>query len=189
VFHGLLTGLGNEIASSNSESNMELASLLYLLAHSIAIGVSLSVMTFFGTRTIYGKKETNTESEIFQLMLGSFNLLLLCVGLTGVMILISNSIVRAFAIVAALALVRFRVKLDQKSLSASVLFAVLGGMSCGLTEVKLGWLMTAVYALISLALIVLMKLFGIRAPSSQQKISPSAAPAAPLRAQNGPPVV
>ncbi len=67
----------------------------------------------------------------------------------------------AFAIVAALALMRFRVKLDSKSLSASVLFGVLAGMACGLQEVALAWIMTGFYVVLLAALVVFMIVFKI----------------------------
>jgi hypothetical protein len=64
------------------------------------------------------------------------------------MILVNNNMVRAFAIGAAIALVRFRIKLDGKSANASLLFAILAGIACGLSELSLAWTLLATYVLL-----------------------------------------
>ncbi len=89
------------------------------------------------------------------MFLGASNLLFLCVGLTGLMLLVNDNLARAFAIAAAIALVRFRVKLDQKSINASLLFAILAGMACGLDAIELAWTSTGIY----IALFALLLLF------------------------------
>jgi hypothetical protein len=95
-----------------------------------------------------GPQPATTTSPSTALFLGSANLIFLCVGLTGFMLLLNNNLVRAFAIAAAIALVRFRVKLDQKSLNATLLFGILAGMACGLHEVMLAWALTITYILL-----------------------------------------
>ena len=81
---------------------------------------------------------------------GASNILFLCVGLTGMMVLINNNLIRAFAIIAAIALVRFRVKLSSSNTNAFLLFGVLSGMSFGVREVMLGWIMVGAYLCVCL---------------------------------------
>jgi len=103
-------------------------------------------------------KKVDKQDETLQQFLGASNLLFLCVGLTGLMLLVNDNLARAFAIAAAIALVRFRVKLDQKSVNASLLFAILAGMACGLNNIELAWTATAIY-MVLFALILLLVQF------------------------------
>lgn len=106
------------------------------------------------------KKKSTSNLEIF---LGASNLLFLCVGLTGIMLLVNNNLARAFAIAAALALTRFRIKLDQKSVNASLLFAILIGMACGLGEERLAWMATGIYIVLFIILFIVVRLLKPRA--------------------------
>src|SRR5690606_30509091 len=56
--------------------------------------------------------------------------------------------VRAFGIIAAIAIVRFRIKLDQKSLNSSLIFAILSGLACGAMEFNLAWYLVGTYVLL-----------------------------------------
>ena len=105
------------------------------------------------------KKKQTTNLEIF---LGASNLLFLCVGLTGIMLLVNNNLARAFAIAAALALTRFRIKLDQKSVNASLLFAILIGMACGLGEERLAWMSAGIYIVLFVILFIVVRLLKPR---------------------------
>jgi hypothetical protein len=119
-------------------------------------------------------EETDSTTGLF---LGSANLLFLCVGLTSIMLMVNYNLVRAFAIVAAIALVRFRIKLDQKSLNSTLLFGILAGMACGLGEVALAWLVVGVYVLLlGLVLLVVAALSRWAAPADRRR---AAAPPAP----------
>jgi hypothetical protein len=137
--------------------------VLILLAHSTVLGLILVLTTTFiadGLNFSSGKnsgKETSREKQA-QKIIGVANQLFLCVGLTGVMLMVNNNLVRAFAIAAAIALVRFRVRLDKKSLNSSLLFAVLAGMACGLNELVIAWTSTGVYVLLLIIMSVVIKL-------------------------------
>ncbi len=105
------------------------------------------------------QKKSTSNLEIF---LGAANLLFLCVGLTGIMLLVNNNLARAFAIAAALALTRFRIKLDQKSVNASLLFAILIGMACGLGEERLAWMATGIYIVLFVILFIVVRMLKPR---------------------------
>ena len=118
-----------------------LDTIVTLLGNSIAVGAVLAVTTYLVARVSrlpFGKKPDGVDESAIEYRLqqfvGSATLLLLCVGLTSLMLVINNSIVRAFALMAAVSLVRFRVRLDRKDasgaslMSAAMLFAVLIGV-------------------------------------------------------------
>lgn len=164
--------------------------MLMLLLNSIALGIILVIATFYEVKYLseYAaldivldddddekedsagspesvkqkplKKKTVSNLEIF---LGASNLLFLCVGLTGIMLLVNNNLARAFAIAAALALTRFRIKLDQKSVNASLLFAILIGMACGLGEERLAWMATGIYIVLFIILFIVVRMLKPKA--------------------------
>ncbi|MGE3973940.1 MAG: hypothetical protein AB7F59_05380, partial [Bdellovibrionales bacterium] len=155
MFHGLMGGATVAQASTTATANLPTEQLIGLMLSSVAMGIILSSITFIAVRSIWGKQNMSSPRELFQLLIGSSNLLFLCVGMTGITLLINDNIVRAFAIVAALALVRFRVKLDQKNINASILFSVLIGAACGLQEDQIAWIMIGFYVMLLGALIIL----------------------------------
>jgi uncharacterized membrane protein YhiD involved in acid resistance len=59
-------------------------------------------------------------------------LVLLCVLIALVTLVIGNSVARAFSLVGALAIVRFRTIVDDTRDTAFVIFAVAAGMACGM---------------------------------------------------------
>ncbi len=161
MFHGLMGAAAAGNGAEASGLTMSFDQIVGVMTNSLGVGLVLAGVTYYGTRSLYGRGRGSATLNHFELLLGSANLLFLCVGLSGVTLMINNNIIRAFAIVAALALMRFRVKLDSKSLSASVLFGVLAGMACGLQEVALAWIMTGFYVVLLAALVVFMIVFKI----------------------------
>ncbi len=123
--------------------------LFILIGHSAAIGLVLCLITYFTNR--FSEKEKNT------MILTTSNIMYLSTGLTAIMILVNNNLARAFSIGAAIALVRFRVNLGNKGATANILFAIIAGLACGLDEVRLAWIMTGFYFLISFGTYLLVK--------------------------------
>jgi hypothetical protein len=149
--------------TATGESLLDLTKILILFFHSTVAGIILSYITFLLAKKFKTKPETDTET-----VLGASNIMFLCVGLTGIMILINNSLVRAFAIVAAIALVRFRVKLTSSSVNSSLLFGVMVGMSFGVQEIQLGWVVVGMYMV--LLGIVLLNIKILAKPKSQHLV-------------------
>jgi hypothetical protein len=121
------------------------------MGHAIILGMVLVLATFWVGRTLdrMAMGNTLTSKDHLKKIIGSMNLMFLTVGLCGIMILINNSIFRAFAIVAAIALVRFRVNLDHKALGSAMIFAILSGMACGVREIGFGYLSVGTYLLLT----------------------------------------
>ncbi|MBF0362370.1 MAG: hypothetical protein HQK49_15240 [Oligoflexia bacterium] len=160
-------------------SNIE--SLCLLFANSLLCGLILSVVTFYMAKSLTisnesfstdkdkdkdkdpennNKKEKKTV-DYANLFLGSANILFLCVGLTGVMILVNNNLARAFAIGAALTITRFRVKVGPKILASNLLFGVIIGVANGLSEMILAWLLTIIYVFLELILLFIAKKYYV----------------------------
>ena len=172
--------------------------MLMLLLNAVAIGLILLIATFWEMKYLSGYEEQFTsateddnndddqspenvtskaksvskEDDTLQLFLGASNLLFLCVGLTGLMLLVNDNLARAFAIAAAIALVRFRVKLDQKSINASLLFAILAGMACGLNAVELAWTATGIYIALFVLLLLFVQLIKPKNPQASRHVPP-----------------
>ncbi|MBF0300584.1 MAG: hypothetical protein HQK51_17860 [Oligoflexia bacterium] len=156
----------------NTES-LKLQELLILLSNSLLCGLVLTIITFYVAKSLStntsksydpkieekDKENKNKEEaiETTNLFLGSANILFLCISLTGVMILVNNNLARAFAIGAALAITRFRVKVGPKILASNLLFGVIIGVANGLSEITLAWLLTIIYVFLELVLLFIAK--------------------------------
>jgi hypothetical protein len=125
-----------------------------LLANSVGLGMVLALVTYLSVR---GNGEGD-KKQLGKALQGVANLLFLCVGLTGTMILVNNNMVRAFGVGAAIALVKFRIKLDGKSSNASLLFAILSGIACGLSETVLAWILLATYVVLMVMTTVITRM-------------------------------
>ncbi|MBF0363270.1 MAG: hypothetical protein HQK49_19765 [Oligoflexia bacterium] len=147
----------------NSTSNFK--TLIFLLSNSLVCGFLLAITTFYMSKWLAEDKnssdsyvnEKENVNENVNLLLGSANILFLCVGLTAVMILVNNNLARAFAIGAALAITRFRVKVGPKILASNLLFGVIVGVAIGLSEITLAWLLTIIYIFLKIILLFLAK--------------------------------
>ncbi len=101
-------------------------------------------------------QETPTVLTYPELILGSANVLFLCFGMTGIMILVNNNLARAFAIGAAVAMVRFRIKFDAQGLGSTLFFGVLVGMACGVGQPLTAFVITVAYGILQMIVIFLM---------------------------------
>ena len=125
--------------------------LLFILGNSFLIATLLCIITYLTNRNLLKDPDGPSEEKI-ELILGTVNILYLCMGMTSVMILVNNNLARAFAIGAAIALIRFRVKLALNMSNSNVLFSIVCGIACGLNEISLAWLSTGSYFVITILL-------------------------------------
>jgi tryptophan-rich sensory protein len=123
--------------------------LVILLSHTFFIGTFLCFVTYFSNRHLL-RNPKGPSLEKINLILGTVNILYLCMGLSCVMILVNNNLARAFAIGAAIALVRFRIKLGKSSSNSNILFGIVCGIACGLNELSLAWLSAGAYFFITI---------------------------------------
>jgi hypothetical protein len=119
------------------------------LSLSIFLGALLTLVTIWANQKVspllkdlepsstVSKKEATTANNLSALthtILNASNVLFLCFGMAGIMILVNNNLARAFAIGAAIALVRFKIKLDSYGLGVTLFFGVVVGMACGVGQ-------------------------------------------------------
>ena len=134
-----------------------------LLLNSIVLGIVLTTLTYLlnaPTRSKENKKKKDIKKQI-TVFLSATNILFLCVGLTGVMVLVNNNLARALAIGATLKLIRFRVNVGTKMIGSNMLFGIIAGIACGLNELFVAWAVTVVYAFIQLSTLAILKRYNI----------------------------
>jgi hypothetical protein len=162
--------------------------ILTLLLHSTALGVILCTVTYTLGRLLHRAemsrrkglrkgivryREKQRQNRV-RTLIASSNLLFLCVGLTGTMILVNNTMVRAFAIAAAIALVRFKVNLNGRDSNSALLFGILSGIACGLQELKLAWVLISMHAALSTLVALGPRLITILVPRVKAVVRPIA---------------
>lgn len=187
-----LSQLANEVsqgqAAAASSASAEPSSTLVLFANAILIGVFLMLLTIWVNleidRTGDGapSEDGKAKKPDSDFMLTSANVLFMCIGMTAVMILVNNNLARAFAIGAAIALVRFRIKVEGKFLGMALFYGVLTGMACGVNRIDVAWSVAVTFAALKLLI-----LFGRRQwrkrPSTPARRTPP-----PVEAERPPPL-
>lgn len=143
--------------------------LTIMLVNSIVLGCILTALTYYSNAPIISlknklkgadkvKKKIKKQMEVF---IASTNILFLCVGLTGVMLLVNNNLARALAIGATLGLVRFRVALGTKMIGSNMLFGIIAGIACGLNELFIAWAVTGIYIVLQSTIVFIMRKYKI----------------------------
>ena len=151
----------------NNPINMSIVDMALLFGNSILAGLLLAASTHYITSKLSNVSRSDNDT-----LLGDFNILFLCVGMTGVMILVNDNFIRVFSIVAAIALIRFRVSLSERSVGASLLFGVMAGMSMGLNELMLGWFIVLVYHVLLVMMFIIKKSINKNGGTSHTDNSP-----------------
>lgn len=158
-----LAGLVGSYQQTNAAGVLPNIEIVSVIAHTVAAGVVIGSFAYV-LDYVLSKKSNNTEQDPVQRLINACNLLLVCVGVGGMMLLIEQSLIRAVVLFAAIAVVRFRVRVSEKSLGSSFFFAVIAGMAGGLGEFNLTWLFTSLFVGISL---VLSMVFRFAVPNHQ----------------------
>ncbi|MCM2323160.1 MAG: hypothetical protein NDJ90_07835 [Oligoflexia bacterium] len=123
-----------QLTTSPAGQGLPLWKSWVLFAHAVAIGSYLLFLDW--------KMSRNGS------LLASASVLFVCVGMTSVMILVNDNLARAFAIGAAIALIRFRVKMAGKFIGVGLFYAVLTGMACGLDRVDIAWSLALLFGIL-----------------------------------------
>jgi hypothetical protein len=120
---------------------LSFAQAAVLCVHAVLIGGLLSFVTGWINHQFNGKQKAIENDALVSASSVAF----LCVGMAVVMILVEDNLARAFAIGAAVALVRFRVKMAGKFLGIAMLYGVLTGMACGVHRVDIAWGLAGIF--------------------------------------------
>ena len=177
----------NNVSDTAAAVPVDMA-LEYLVV-SIGLGIILMMLAVWSSKKIGIKLASNSassgetampsklsksmQSSYAELILTSANVLFLCFGMAGIMILVNNNLARAFAIGAAIAVIRFRIKFDNKGLASTLFFSVLVGMACGVGQVQTAIVMTLAYGVLQGIIIMLMGLGIQNKPQIQTQEMPT----------------
>lgn len=138
-----------------------------VLLNAILAGLIIALAAFI-LDTVLTKISSEPDADSVSRLVSASNLLIICVGVSGMILLIQQSLVRAVVLFAAIAVVRFRVRVSEKSLGAAFFFAVIAGMSSGLGEFNLTWIFTGIFVVITLCLALVFKFF-VQRPLNENK--------------------
>lgn len=168
----VLAGVQKLSESSSEAINYMLA--FQQLSHSALLGLLLMVLTAWVSKNSASVMATTDELPMTpsERIFSAANVMYLCFGMTGMMLLVNNNIARAFAIAAAIALVRFRIKVNSKILSMSLFYGVLTGMACGVGYVFIGYILVVFFGVLQLVVLAAAKLSDKKEVSSQNKVRP-----------------
>jgi hypothetical protein len=122
-----------------------------LLGHSATIGAVLAITTACVTLALKAKSSKSQQPS--DLIMASANVMFLAFGMTGVMMVVNNNIARAFAIGAAMALIRFRIKVDTKTVNMGLFYGVLTGMAVGIDQVPIAYAISFFFAIVQSILV------------------------------------
>lgn len=180
-----MSELIRQLQAQGAAIDVSLLHAAYLFGHSILNGAILMYLTWWvnaggGAVVARGAKDAKDskgyKDKDADVLNGAANVLFLCVGMTAVMILVNDNIARAFAVGAAVALVRFRIKVAGKFLSMALFYAVLIGMACGVSRVDLAWGVTVAFGLILYAVTLLRRSLARRATRERTDREPAELP-------------
>ncbi|MDZ4676589.1 MAG: hypothetical protein SGI74_03685 [Oligoflexia bacterium] len=143
----------NQLAELNSDSgdSLPLIKTLLIMGHSVVLGILLMMVGIWVAtrlRKNSPKPGLDPNNQMSEIVLGAGNYLFLTIGMTVVMVLVNNNLARAFAIGAAISLVRLRIKVDGKGQGTTLLMAVLVGMACGVDKVVMAWCLMITYTIL-----------------------------------------
>jgi hypothetical protein len=102
-------------------STADLSTIALRLALSVVFGLAIAIVY----RASHGGKRSQQNGAMFA------TLILLCIFISMVSMVIGNSVAKAFSLVGALSIVRFRTVVDDTRDTAFVVFAVITGMAMG----------------------------------------------------------
>lgn len=140
------------------------------LAHAGFLGLLLMGLTAWvsGNSTVESASPNETPPSPSERIFSAANVLYLCFGMSGMMLIVNNNIARAFAIAAAIALVRFRIKVNSKILSMALFYGVLTGMACGVGHAYIGYVLVIFFGILQLLVLTAARIAQRRAPKKDQ---------------------
>lgn len=97
--------------------------IILALALAAVLGAYLALVYHW---TYTGKKGTRGQMV--------YTIVLLCLGGSLVWLIVANNLVRAFGLAGALAMIRYRTRMQDPKDTTMVFFAIIVGMACGLHQ-------------------------------------------------------
>ncbi len=153
-----LQSMQNLAANAGRPIHFEVA--LPLIMHALGMGIFLMICSMTAQLLLSGpatpERPAETPAELVQ---SSAHVLFMCIAICCLIIVVDNNLARAFTLGAAIALIRFKTKLGEKTSSTALLFGILCGMSAGIAMSDIGWLLAILYGIVQFALVTGVALF------------------------------
>lgn len=131
-----------------------------VILHSLGMGALLMISSMAAHMMLGKRPAPGSEEETpAQLIQHSAHVLFMCLAICCLILLVENNLARAFTLGAAIALIRFKTKLEEKTSSTALLFGIICGMSAGVGIPRVGWMLAALYGLIQLTLVGIVQFF------------------------------
>ncbi|MDO9576922.1 MAG: DUF4956 domain-containing protein [Candidatus Cloacimonadales bacterium] len=103
------------------------------IVFNLSMAMILGLIYAYVYRLTYVRKKTDKvmKQEMINIQ---YTLLLLSIGGAFIWIVVADNLVRAFGLAGALSLIRFRTRVKDPSNTIKVFYAIIIGMSCGLSQ-------------------------------------------------------
>jgi len=137
-----------------SDTNFTIGNLLLSIGVALVLGLMISA-TYMKTH------KTRTPSQSFAL-----TLVVLPAVITIIILLVGNSVARAFSLAGAFSIIRFRSALGDAKDITCVLFTMAVGLSCGMGYIVYG----VIVAVILCAVMIVLELLKFGHPDATQKL-------------------
>jgi hypothetical protein len=162
-------GMASQMMMTSQSEVVSVMTSVEALANSAALGMVLLCLTVWASNSSSNDRLGPGESRLSpaDIIINSSNVLFICFGMTGMLLLVNNNIARAFAIAAAIALVRFKIKVDSKIMSMSLFYAVLTGMACGVGYSFIGYILVAFFGILQFIVISAVRAANAKAIKAQ----------------------
>lgn len=161
--------IGNSVAVEYLSLSIFLGALLTLVNDWANQKVSPLLKNLEPSSTVTKKEATtaNTLSALTHTILNASNVLFLCFGMAGIMILVNNNLARAFAIGAAIALVRFKNCLIHTDLVLHFFLESWLGMACGVGQGETAIAIALAFCTIQAFIVALICKIGERSAKAE----------------------
>jgi len=120
-----------QIIKNSSEGGISQSPLQIII--NLSLAMVLGLIYAYVYRLTYVRKKGNKEIKK-EMMNIQYTLLLLAIGGAFIWIVVADNLVRAFGLAGALSLIRFRTVVKDPMNTIKVFYAIIIGMSCGLSQ-------------------------------------------------------
>jgi len=120
-----------QVIKDSSEGGIAQSPMQIIINLSMAMLLGLIYAYVYKLTYIREKKDKTYKKEMISI---SYALMLLSVGGAFIWIVVADNLVRAFGLAGALSLIRFRTIVKDPANTIKVFYAIIIGMSCGLSQ-------------------------------------------------------
>jgi preprotein translocase subunit SecY len=120
-----------QVINSSAEVNITQSPFLIIINLSLALVLGMIYAYVYKLTYVAGKKDKILKKEMEEI---KYTLMLLAIGGAFIWIVVADNLVRAFGLAGALSLIRFRTVVKDPKNTIKLFYAIIIGMSCGLSQ-------------------------------------------------------